>query len=270
MSKCMIVTIGTSIFHSACWDKHNPAFMETLGTLHDNYAEIFANPGVTKDPGGLYNPEKRRKGGQSLESFFKKKLKGDDAGNWPEWVAPFDPPDSPAMRYSAEIGTILRYAENESEENDTNWQSILDPYEFYFVYDGNTTSVSGIAGLHNQTYLEKLLGGSPDRFKPKAIEGFSSKKPKPLVTALDEYRTFLDSRRISLERYETIDVVISGGYKIYGLIAYGFLSSPRFRIIYLHEEAEQVVIQDKDTMKLSKHPKRPFPAHFMKQGGKYV
>lgn len=260
MSKCMIVTIGTSIFHSACWDKHNPAFMEKLGTLQDEYTEIFANPGVANDPGGLFNPEKRRKGGQSLESFFKKQLNGEDASNWPEWVAQFIPPVSPAMRYSAEIGTILRYAENESAENDTSWQSILDPYDFYFVYDSNTTSVSAIAGLHNQTYLKKLLGGDPDRFKPKTIEGFSSQKPKPLVKALDEYRNFLDKQRISLGRYETIDVVISGGYKIYGLIAYGFLSSPRYRIIYLHEEAEQVVIQDRDTVKFSNLSKKPFPA----------
>lgn len=260
MKKLMIITVGTSIFHSACWDKEHPDFKKELGDDWQEYCDKFANPGVGKNPGGLSHPEKRRREGKKLEDFFKEHLNGSSADRWPEWVAPFDLPNSPALRYSAEIATILRFAENEAERCCTKWQKILEPYDFYFVHDSDTTSPSGIAGLHNRVYLKELLHIDINQLKPKTIADFSSKKSRNLMKALAEYRNFLNEKRVLLNIYDAIDVIISGGYKIYGLIAYGFLSSPKLRVIYMHEEAEQVVIQDKESIKLENISKTPFPA----------
>lgn len=262
MKKLMVVTVGTSIFHSAFWDQTHPDFKKELGNLWEEYCNKFANPGVSSEPGGLFDPEKRRREGKNLESFFKDRLKGNDAGRWTEWVAPFNPPDSPALRYSAEIATILCFAENEAGKNETNWQKILDPYDFYFVHDSDTASLSGIAGLHNRKYLEKLLNGKSGRIQFKAISGFAEhKNPRTLIKALREFRSFLINAKASVKPlYDTIDVVISGGFKVYGVVGYGFLFNHNFRTLYMHDESSRVIIQNRKTMRIDNDPEELFPA----------
>jgi len=262
MKKLMIITVGTSIFHSACWNKDHPDFKKELGTLWEEYCDKFANPGVSGDPGGLSDPEKRRREGKNLESFFKCHLKGSSAGKWPEWVAPFDPYMSPALRYSAEITTILRFAEKEADKVGSTWQKSLEPYDFYFVHDSNTGSFSGIAGLHNRTYLEKLLNTKPGRIKPKAISGFAEhQNPRALINALREFRSFLNKADSCVEPlYDTIDLVISGGFKVYGIVGHSFLSSRKFRILYMHDESSRVIIQNQNIMRIDNDIEESFPA----------
>lgn len=262
MQKLMIITVGTSIFHSACWNKDHPDFIKELGDIWQEYCESFANPGVSGDPGGLFDPEKRRKEGKNLENFFKDRLKGNSAGCWPEWVATFDPPDSPAHRYSAEIATILCFAENEADKVDSTWQKVLEPYDFYFVHDSDTASLSGIAGLHNRTYLEKLLNTESGRMKSVEISGFSEhKNPRLLIKALKEFRLFLSQAKASVQPlYDTIDIVISGGFKVYGVVGYGFLLNHNFRTLYMHDESSRVIIQDRKTMRIDNDREEPFPA----------
>lgn len=262
MEKLMIITVGTSIFHSACWDKNHQDFKKELGDVWQEYCDNFANPGVSGYPGGLRDPEKRRREGKVLENFFKEHLNGITADSWPEWVAPFEPPASPALRYSAEIATILRFAENEAERCGTTWQAILEPYDFYFVHDSDTSSLSGIAGLHNRTYLERLLNTEPGRIKFVDISGFSEhKKPQQLIKALQEYRSFLKQAKNSVEPYyDTIDMVITGGFKVYGVVGYGFLSNDKFRTLYMHDESSRVIIQSPNTMRIDNDREAPLPA----------
>ena len=163
------------------------------------------------------------------------------------------------MRYSAEIATILRFLEIEKDKLGTDWQDIVNSYKIIFVRDSAEDSPSYAAAAHSLHYLQQMFGQtesfSSEKLQYKSIEGFSGKVPKFLAEGLQEFQNFLINIRGERDPgYETIDIVISGGYKAYGMVGYGFLLQERFRVIYQHEKFKEVFIQDKDTLRVGKAP----------------
>lgn len=53
MSNLMIITVGTSLFHSASWDERNTGFLDRLGSQADNYKDNWANARI-KETSGIY------------------------------------------------------------------------------------------------------------------------------------------------------------------------------------------------------------------------
>lgn len=247
--KLLVVTVGTSLFHSASWDEENPVFCQELGKSEaKKYKTEWANPGDNRNLGGLHSPKLRMRNGGALEDRFKEKLKATEknVARWAEWVAL--PVEAGAlMRYSAEIATILSLAKSESLAAGQTIEEFLAGYAgIYFFYDDDENSLAHIAAKHNMTYLQKMIGATPGKIRSKEIAEFSAETPHKLAQGLRAYRELMTRLRDNNPN-AMVDIVISGGYKVYGLIGYGFLSQDRFRIIYLHEEMPEVVIQNKTT-----------------------
>lgn len=261
MSRLMVVTVGTSLFQSASWDGSHQGFQNALGkTDWANYQKYWA---VDRKNQGLRSPDFRRKNDNGLEEIFHSQLTAQNTKQWAEWLTPYDSLITPIMRYSAEIATILRFAEKESAmKSGMTWNACLNGYDICFIHDLDPKSYSHIAAQHNLAYLEKLIGSvsalSSDRKRAnKSILNLSGNTPASLVEGLNEFQKFLLKAKAHRPYYEQIDIVITGGYKAYSMVGYGFLLQDRFRVIYQHEEFEDVVIQDKNTF-ISGEKEEPF------------
>lgn len=260
MGKLMIVTVGTSLFQSASWNKDEEGLKLILRGSWEHYSRFWA---VDEEDRGLRSPEYRKKNDYGLEALFKKELTIENANAWVSWLAPYDnSPKTHKMRYSAEIATILSFAESESKARQQSWQEYLRGYEIYFVHDSDVNSPTARAAKHHEAYLQRLMAGGVElpNIKCWGIKDFSANSPRQLGDGLRSYQGFLKDARFTLERFESIDVIISGGYKVYGLVGYGFLLDERFRVIYLHEELLDAVIQSKDTLKVGSTLEIPFLA----------
>ncbi len=240
MAKVMIVTVGTSLFHSASWDENNKDFLSKLGCLSDNYRNDWAQAGTPKSPGNLARPDMRKSSCPALVETFKQLLTSDNVDLWKGFVTPYSTGTTP-MRYSAELATIISYA---NLMNTRDWQAFLSEYEFVFVFDSNENNLGHIAGVHIGTYLEKIARISEEKITAKKIQNFSDLDPNNLTEALREFREFLLNERNTAEN-EQIDLIVTGGYKIYGFVSYGTIS-PSTQIIYMHEDASLVFIHKAD------------------------
>jgi len=254
MAKLMVVTVGTSLFQSASWNKDDENFKEVLGSYWESYAKHWA---ADEDDKGLRFPEYRRKNDFGLEALFKTELTHNNAETWAQWLAPYaGAPKTHKMRYSGELTTILSFAENEAKAARQSWQDFLREYEIYFVHDADMNAETARAAQHHAVYLQKWLQREAESGNVKCwkISGFSGKSPQELSEGLRSYQDFLQNARFDVKKFECIDVVISGGYKVYGLVGYGFLPDARFRVVYQHEELLEAIVQSKDKFQVGKTP----------------
>jgi hypothetical protein len=232
MEKVMIVTVGTSLFHSASWNKNIGPFQKILGSSCKTYSRHWA------EGAGLTSPEHRRKHDGGLEEILSSAIKADNADDWAQWLAGYQRKVTPVMRYSAEISTILNYSNRQKADE---WQAFLQEYTFNIVHDANTVTPTYHAAFHIKAYLSKLINADADEVHLCGIRGFSADQPQPLKEGFKSFGEVLHRAR---ETYGQIDVVISGGFKIYGLAAALFLEQGKFRILYQHEQSDDIVIFD--------------------------
>jgi len=260
MAKLMIVTVGTSLFQSASWDKEHDDFKDILRRDRNNTYNLHWS--LNEEKKGLRSPEYRKRNDGGLEELFRNEITYDNAARWAEWVAPYDASQKILkMRYSSELATILSFAES-AKTGAQSWPDFLRGYEIYFVHDDDDNAPTKRAAQHNCVYLRKCLGDSEttSRIQCWGIADFSGDMPQKLIDGLQRYQKFLQDARFDARKYETIDVVISGGYKVYGLAGYGFLLDERFRVVYLHEELLEAVVQDKNKLKIGETWETPFTA----------
>lgn len=268
--KLLVVTVGTSLFHSASWNEKNPDFCKELGKADaKKYQTEWANPGDNRNLGGLHSPKLRMRNGGALEDRFKEKLIATEknVARWAEWVAlPVE--EGALMRYSAEISTIISFAQHEGRRSGKKWQEILQEYYIDFICDNDQLLPANVAARHNRVYLQRLFDGNPDHLACKEFSYLSNLEPHLLYKGLLAFQTYLKEMQAWVKPvvFKNIDIVISGGYKIFGLLGFGFLLDERFRIIYQHEESNKVFIQDKDTLSAEDFPASPLTAINQKKG----
>lgn len=226
MGKMMIVTVGTSLFHSASWEADK--IKEDLGLYWSTYNENW----VTGE--GLKNPELRKKNDGGVSDILIQKLTVDNATEWADRLALYQRRRTPIMRYSAEIATILQYADQKASNN---WKNFLDEYQFIFVHDDNPRSSSYVIAHHLKEQLLKLTEEKLE-IKLEGITDFSADSVEALEPGLKKFSYFLVEK--IKENHDRIDVIASGGFKIYGYIALQYIS-PKFHVIYMHEELDRVV-----------------------------
>ena len=231
MTKVMYVTMGTSLFHSATWDAD-----ETLRRESFPYTNWLTDE-AKKSP-------ERRMGSESSERIrrgLKQSLNLKNAADWakrlPKNLLTGNLPVTTPMRYCAELSTLLKLAE--ATEGLGDLQELLNSYqEIRLIYDRNFSDSEGfnlpaIAAEHLAAYLHAIAGRSVAQ--PVSEDGISSRDPRVLLEALGTFRSGLQSEQRS------VDLVISGGYKIYGMLL-APLAGERLRLLYIHESSEELVI----------------------------
>ena len=242
MSRAMFVTVGTSLFHSASWE---PA--EDLKIAIPEYA-AWTRPEM------LASPE-RRKSAQHADRVLaelKTRLLEQNASSWaarlPADLRSGRPDRGTMMRYSAELTTILKLAEHEPQGDGTLGEFLGSYAAVHLASDPSFHSgrgkLSNVAAHHLTAYLEALAPAEWRGARREDVPGLSSAKPDEILAPDEGSGLPLLAKRLrsAAERHATIDLVISGGYKIYGIFLAPLLASAKFRLVYLHEEGERLLI----------------------------
>lgn len=240
MKKGMFITMGTSLFHSATWEPGAGA----LAGLQ-KYEE-WTSPDLLK------SPEKRLSSASATEvrNSLKILLKAENAEEW--WgyaardLAHGDPNPNTLMRFSAELTTVLKLAQEEPAKSDKLSDFLSSYDEILLAFDPDNKdqgpNLPKIASYHLYSYLSHL---GKSRIVLQAIPGLSDPSPATLLD--DPNRGLRKLARIVAEagaRNEQMDFILSGGYKIYGIFLHPLLREERrnFRLIYLHEEGSKLLV----------------------------
>ncbi|MEW6364131.1 MAG: hypothetical protein AB1714_05785 [Acidobacteriota bacterium] len=223
--KRMIVSVGTSFFHSASWENAGP-LADILGYsewLNDYYLDrpLRRLSMVTGDRGEFT--------GASISDELRKRLSIENASEYTQYIAQ---DDAHPMRYSAELSTILRlYDQRRQMDPRLELGSYLaNEYDsIVFLCGCSEKDPSNIAAHHVCAQLRKFAESVSDRVRVSAeIEG---------ETLKEKARSFDDRLETLTKQRPNCDLILSGGYKIYSIQATLFLHEhPECRIIYLHEE----------------------------------
>ena len=239
MSKVMYVTVGTSLFHSATWE----AVPELLREM-PSYEEWMA-------PERLRSPSARQgsDAGALTETKLIEKLRPDNAAEWSrrlpgDLVAGSPRPDT-VMRYSAELATIAKLAEQEPV-GDVSLRAFLQSYdEIQLVADpahpASGRNLQWTAAEHLTFYLRSLCGGD-QRVKVCAVEGLASGSPEDLFAQERGLGLLLQKLDSALASGRDLDLIVSGGYKIYGIYLGRLLVGNGVRMVYIHEKGGELLV----------------------------
>jgi CRISPR-associated protein (Cas_APE2256) len=247
MTKVMVVTVGTSLFHSASWE---PKEVEL-----PQYAEWTARG--ERSP--LTKPEQRKRTSHSekIQSWLTNTLRTNNTEDWAKRLAGDllspSPDAGTFMRYSAELATILRLFEVSREF--AAFPEFLSSYaRIYFVCDSDSPAPY-VAAHHLSHYLNQIAG-TDALSQAFPVPGLSSDEPDVLVgetTGLGCLSQFL---LFALAQTDQMDIVISGGFKLYGIGLYPLteLDHRAVRLLYIHEEGKALIQIPKKMQAPSKDP----------------
>jgi hypothetical protein len=228
----MFVTVGTSLFHSASWEK-------------DSLTEIREYGEWTADK-TLCSPEarKRTRNAERIEAALEKGLCAGDYDLWarrlPADLLSGSPHMDTVMRYSAEFATILKTWNLTSDF--PSFGDFLRSYsKIHLIAD--PSSRLPFQAAHHLTHSLNQVAGNDGPAQVMPVYGLSSTDPAVLLG--DHTGLGLLGQIIlpDLNGALQTDLVVSGGYKLYGIILTSLLRLPekKVRLLYIHEEGNRLI-----------------------------
>lgn len=221
MSRRMVVTVGTSLFTSASWRSEGP------------FALIPGYPDWSVEH--YESPRARREAGGDTAHDLQEQL----GHGWPGDIDYFVWPPDTALRYSAEVATLLRWQQHENETDLARF--LADEYErIELVCSSDQSDPSRIAAGHLDAVMTQRWGlGCVELQEVLTSESIRDKAR--------HFGNYL--RRLGTDRQPT-DLVVSGGYKLFAMYASLFAAATpwqreNWRVIYLHEESHTELIVQK-------------------------
>jgi hypothetical protein len=239
MKKGMFITVGTSLFHSATWEPDQGS-LAALPEYRDwTQGELLTSPDRRMSCG---NSAKIREGLKIL-------LEARDIEIWwnclPQDLRDGRPNPRTLMRYSAELSTLLKLADEEAQGAESLGEFLASYEEIRFVYDptsppdGNK-NLPMIAGSHLLHYVNAISGDkAPARVS--RIPALSSKDPAELLGENTGLGKLGQEVCMALAEWDQVDIIISGGYKLYGIFLAPVIDEIEgkiARMIYVHEEGD--------------------------------
>jgi len=237
MSPAMVLTVGTSLFHSASWEAEGPL------------ADVPGYRSWLRRQELLREPRQRDRDARTQKVVEARLLESDqgatvDPKPWVE-ILPEElrggtfPTPEHTMRFSAELATLLILA----EQRKLSVRELLLSYDALWIPADPTRygpqageRKSYVAAVHLQAYLNRIAGEEKARLWE--IPNLSSTRPRELLDALSVLR----GRAVDLgEQYLQIDLVLTGGFKLYGYVLAPLASgtapteSRLIRLVYIHE-----------------------------------
>jgi putative CRISPR-associated protein (TIGR02619 family) len=216
MSK-LVVTVGTSLFTSASW-REEGRFGMIRG--YDSWIEKYKGKPGARAASGKYVPEK-------IEARLGQRNASDFAEF--EWE-----PQCP-LRYSAEITSLLRWAENGRAADlsaflKENYQGVD------LVCTSGSKDPSRIAADYLCGVLEQRLGVQGVRVADELVG-------QSLLDRVEHFQTYLRSLPVD----ETVDLVVTGGFKAFAMFGAVFAATAerkQWKVLYLHEEKyDNLIVQ---------------------------
>jgi hypothetical protein len=228
-NKTMIVTIGTSLYHSASWRDNDTPLAGIKG--YSRWVEDYLNqPGkrptmVAGDCGS--------ETGDSIMASIENELKRDNAKEWSNYFAV---DDKNPLRYSAEITTIIKLYEIERGSASDLSSFLGNKYKrVILLTDENESDKGHIAAYHIKEYLMRLAPSLQSLFviDPRISGSNLSEKVASLRTYLEQF-----------DKKKDVDLVLSGGFKIYAMMSALLIQGSEWRIVYIHESGNNLVTLD--------------------------
>lgn len=241
MSKVMFVTVGTSLFHSASWEASESVLRDV--PFYDRWTE---NDSILREP----EARKKLPAGDKIQQRLEYVLRTDNTGVWTGRLAADllrgEPDPVTVMRYSAELATILKLFEIEGKSFPTlgaflgSYAAIYLPCDSSAQGDANRVYV---AAHHLAAYLNRLAEADGMLAQPLAVPGLSSHEPEKLLGARSGLGKLASSLLDAARAGDQLDVIVSGGYKLYGIYLYQRLAAEGLpvRLFYIHEDASRLV-----------------------------
>lgn len=237
--KVLFVTVGTSLFHSASWEPE---------ALERDVPEYFQ---WTRDEEVLSEPEARKRtpAATRIQSRLEFVLRSDNAGEWAQRLArdltDGEPDPATAMRYSAELATLLKLFEAEGSRGES-LADFLGSYErIYLPCDSSgqgPARLAYVAAHHLASYLNRLAG-NPLLAEPLPVPGLSSTTPDVLLGENSGLGRLSHLILNNVDGADRQDFVISGGYKLYGIYLRPLLDREdrEVRLFYIHEDGQRLL-----------------------------
>ena len=219
----LVVTVGTSLFASASWEETG-AFAEMKG-----YSRWCGKL--------LERPLERRASNPKLLGRIEEYLRKHESAARCAFAWPGRP-----LRYSAEISTLV------------NWQGkVGGRQELGAFLNGRYKRIDLVAPSDRddpaRLAADHLQGLLVDRIKADNVHVADVLTSPSIQDRVDHFQEYLRSL-ISAE--ERIDLVVSGGYKVFAMSAAVIASMPRlrgrWRLLYVHEDSyNELIVQAGDT-----------------------
>lgn len=257
MSRQLVITVGTSLFHSATWEPQG--VLESISG-YDRWA----------DPSGEYFLSPRRRDrdervGEALRELLEHHDPRSLLECLPAELRGQRPPRRHAMRYSAELATLILLA----SRRECTLEGLLAGYDRVTLTadpmaqpDGVGEGTTWVAARHLAATLETLAGDT--EVEVRTIDGLSSASARELEEALGK---LLRHVHALLGRAVAVDVVATGGFKVYGLALARLLcctGEVRLELHYIHEAGDELVSLDRGRLQVGERELR-----FGHYGGDY-
>jgi hypothetical protein len=252
MKKAMIITMGTSVYESTSWDYNVEA--EFLNTIYEKEwildGECKLDHSKRMEKSGAIsirnNIIKVFSENHTNEDYFKKRVM--------PYLYPYKVQKE--MRYSAELATILKYA---NVKDPVELPDILNKInKFYIVCEISVPKIHA-AAIHLKYALMTLANIPTDNIEITDISGFSTPDKISLQKALPLFAKMLLE---ILPHYDEVVICISGGFKIYSLIAFMYWNEEKIKIIYLHENLKDIVLFNRDNIFIDNEEVSAFPQRY--------
>lgn len=259
MTKLLFITMGSSLFQSASWDPDRlPA------------SELRSYSRKARKSAFLDSPEERSRL-QAVRGELESTLDGTNPEKWagclPEDLRRGAPRRGTAMRYSAELATLIQLAEEEVDRGEVDsLRELLKSWEKVFLvvdpedYGSGAGEAGGeaapageglsyVAGKHLRRYLETILDeeGERDGFRTELlpVPGIASREAERLLGEESGVRRLLGEirSREGEHRPDHVDFVVTGGYKLYGMVLAQLAVRAKIqtRLLYLYEKGDQLL-----------------------------
>lgn len=252
MSKEMFITVGTSLFSSASWEMRGRVKELVEEKTGLDYEEEWLRGEA------LTSPEKRltSPSGAHTVTLLKDRLKAHNAEEWsgylPQELLDGDPPATTAMRYSAELATLVKMAVEEG----MTLRELLRSYAAIRLV-AEEEAEPWAPAKHLACYLNRIADRQKEELaRVWAIPGLSSTDPERLLGSQDQGlpRLLMDVyRRCRESDVAQVDLVIAGGYKIYGAVLsqlLPLLENEEPRLIYIFERGDKLMIFQRGFVKV--------------------
>lgn len=240
MPKYMFVTVGMSLYHSACWDDEFIKEKIGPGTILDDYKKWTTT----------YRNDPRER--ESMTGVVTKLKEIFTKGNAKEFADHLCTEYRiPGNRFSAELSTMLHYAQQCAVPSN-KWKEFLLTFErIYFLCDTLEQPPSSlVVAAHHAYYLNKIL--QPDdssKIRCESISGLSSTDEKYVIDAL---KMVLKKIGAQIEnRDNEVVIITSGGYKIHGNYCFSLaVLNEKVTCVYKHERSDSLVISTKQGIRV--------------------
>ena len=236
MKHFVVITVGTSLFHSATW--------RCEGSL----AGISGYKRWTEEKAFIESPRLRDRDPALVSSRLGDLLTEDNseelAAFLPDELAMGDFLPKETMRFSAEIASLVKLA---AVERCTPAELLKKLDGCYLPADPLRRPVdqkrnpSYVAAVHLKEYFDHIAGAEVASLW--GVTGLASLRPKELVLGLEDLLERLRSLEPKGQPFR-LDLLIAGGFKVYGTVLAPLALGPfpgDVRVHYIHEAGRYLV-----------------------------